>query len=292
MWTADDIPAAAYNPHTDSSSRHTPLPQGSQLCIRQRQPPNLPQTLAPHPAPLAVPSSGWPILTPTSGQTDPTRLQTELTKLQTPVHPAGSATWTLAPRADTRAAATAPRHITFEGSIPVSTPFTSVLPLSARAEGVFSCSAVRSPDAVSAEQQQSGSTSKRKRASDRSGTGQSQHAQHAQQGEGRMGAHLSAEESDRAVKRSKRGLRALNEQRPEMSDKDILVPLTRELRAMTSVRAPRHTRRPKSQKGSARHDEATEASSRGADQQAAIVMETTIQQLQFELMVGNMDAFL
>ena len=289
MWTADDIPAAAYTPHTDSSTRHTPTPQESQLCIRQRQPPNPPQTLAPPPAPLAVPSSGWPILTPTPRQTDPTRPQTELTKLQTPEHPAGSARWSLAPRwsdAGTGAAATAPRHICFEGSIPVSTPFTSVLPLSARAEGVFSCSAVRSPDAVSAEQQQSGSSSKRKRASDRSETGHSQHAQHAQQAEGSIGAHG---ETDRALKRSKRGLRALNEQRPEMSDKDILEPLTRELRAMTSVRGSRHTRRPKSQGGCAKHDETAEAGRAGAraDQQATIVMETSIQQLQFELMVGN-----
>ena len=142
---------------------------------------------------------------------------------------------------------------------------------------------MRSPDAVSPEQQLS-SSSKRKRASDRSGSGHSQHAQHA---EGSIGAHLPAEESDRAVKRSKRGLRALNEQRPEMSDKDILGPLARELRAMTSVRGSRHTRRPRSQGGCAKRGEAIEANSTGAEQQATIVMETTIQQLQFELMVGN-----
>lgn len=192
------------------------------------------------------------------------------------------------------AAATARRHINFKGSIPVSTRISSVLPLSARADGIFSCSAVPCADAASAEQQQSGSTSKRKRASEKGGTAHSQHAQHAQypqQAEGSIGTQMlgtkmSGEVLDRAVKRSKMGLRALNEQHLEMSDAP-LAPVTRELKAMTSVRGPRHSVRPSPERECAAWGEAAEAGNRHAFQQAVIVMETTIQQLQFELMVGS-----
>lgn len=297
VWTADDIPAAAYTPHTDFSSIRTPVHRESQACTRSLQTPNPPPSLASAPASLAEPSSSWSILTPTSKQTDPRQLKAEVTKLQTSGHPAGSARWSFTPRwpdAETRAAATALRHISFEGSIPVSTPFSSVLPLSARAEGIFSCSAVPCADAVSAEQQQSDRTSKRNRASERGGAAHSQHAQHAQhaqQAEGSSGAQLSAELPYRAMKRIKSGLRTVGEQHPDMSDA-ALAPQTRELRAMTSVRGSRHTLRPRSERQFVTRHEGVEAGSRGADQQAIVVMETTIQQLQFELMVSPKCAFL
>ena len=309
FWTADDIPAPAYTFHTDFSSIRTPLQQKSQACTRLVQTPNPPPTLASAPGSLAVPSTSWPIFTPASIQTDPRRLKTEVTKLQTSGHPAGSAKWNFTPRwsaAESRAAATTPRHISFERSIPVSTPFTSVLPLSARAEGSFSCSAVPCAGAVSAEQQPSGSNSKRKRASERGGAAHSQHAQYAQharhaqhaqhaqhvqhaqqaqQAEGSIGPQLSAEIPYRPMKRIKGGLSTLTEQHPEMSDATV-APQSRELRAMTSVRGSRHTLRPRSERQYATRHEAVEASNRGADQQAIVVMETTVQQLQFELMVS------
>lgn len=56
---------------------------------------------------------------------------------------------------------------------------------------------------------------------------------------------------------------------------------------MTSVKGSRHTLRPRSERQGAAWGEAVEAGNRGADQQATIVMETTIQQLQIELMVGQ-----
>ena len=304
ICTTGDIPAAAYTPHANFPSSCTPLQHQSQPSTDPLQNPQPPQTtLASSAASLAVPSTGWPILTPSSGRTNPAKLQTELTKLQTPGHPDGSAKWSLTPRwsdADARAAATAPRHISFEGSIPVSIPFTSVLPLSARAEGVFSCAVVPRTDAMTAVAEQSGSTRKRKRAAERGGTAQAQQAQHAQQAqqaqhaqhaqqaqhaEGCIGIKSPVEAPDRAVKRSQRGLRALNEH-PEMPYAS-LASQTRELRAMTSVKGSCQTTHPRSQGESAERDEAAEAGRSRADQHAAIVMETTIQQLQFELMVGS-----
>ena len=151
-------------------------------------------------------------------------------------------------------------------------------------------------DADCAGQQQPGSTSKRKRASERTAHSQdaqhaqqaqhAQHAQHAQQAQRSIGAQLPAEIPYRPMKRIKRGLRTLNKQQPEVSDA-TLVPQTRELRAMTSVRGSRHTLRPRSERECAAWGEPAEARITGADQQATIVMETAIQQLQSELMVGQ-----
>ena len=288
LWPADDVPAAAYTPHTNFTSILT------LLCTRLLQTPNPTSTLASAPASLTVPSS-WP----TSGQTDPRRLQTDLTKLQTPGHPVGGAKLPLKQsKADTVAAATDPRHINFERSIPVSTLIASALPQSARAEGKLSCTAKPCADAVSAQQQQSASTSKRKRASKKGETAQEQqeqqeqhahHAQHAQQtqhtqqAEGSIGVQMPGETSDRAVKRSKL---ALNDQHLEVPAVP-LAPRTRELRAMTSVRGSRHAVRPRLERECAAWGEAAEAGNSRSDQQAVIVMETTIQQLQFELKVGN-----
>lgn len=274
------MPAAAYTPRTNFPTPCDPHDPSSQPQADPLQTPKPPQTLALLAASLTTPSSHWPSLTPSLKQTGPTKLQTGLTKLQTNGQSAGDVRWF---QTDADTTAVAPRRISFGQSTSVTTPFTSAIPLEARAEGLpmFSRTALPSSGALAAQQSDSAlDLSNHKRPRDIVQPSWSQEADK----EGRL--HLPAEAADRVAKRQKRGSRAPNEQ-SELQDA-ALAPPTRQLRAMASVRGSRQGHSPGSCRSSAiEGDDRNKREIFGADHQMMIMMEATIQQLQDELQVSN-----